>query len=818
MRSIWQDLRFAMRVLIKSPWFTIVAIVTLAVGIGANTAIFSVVNSLILRPLPVKDPGQLVVLGFRQAHGPVLSQASYTEWESIAQQADSPFSSIWGYELSSDGISVNGKAYAMLTHFVTGNYFKSLGIQPAAGRLILPTEGTIPGQDPVIVLSYSFWKGRLGGDPSIVGSKVLVDGRPFTVIGVTPEGFHGLASLLEARAYIPFAMESTLGENAELLTSPKTRNLRVMARLKPGISLEQARSGVGVIAQRLAQKFPDVDKELEIEVHPERLARPDVGSGSPLIAVSTLFLCLAALVLLLACVNVANILLVRGTIRQREMAIRAALGGTRARLIRSLLTESILLALGGGAAGILLGMWFSRLIGSIDLGTSLPIVVDFSFDGRVFAYAFGAALLTGTLVGIAPAIRASRCDLNTVLHQAGRTVAVGRHRLRSALVIVQVAGSLMLLVIAGLFTRSMAKAQKMDLGFDPTHVLNLTMDPNTIGYRETQGRLFFQQLLDQVRATPGVESASLAYTVPMGYYNSVSTLQIDGYVPAVNQPGPASLNNMVTPTYFKTMSIPVLSGRDFTDTDREDTQYVAIINETMAKKFWANQNPLGRHFYRNGKLNQPIEVIGVAKDSFTNLFSSTMQPFFYLPLSQDYVSLVTLQVRTTQAPEAMIAPLQKQIALLAPGLPVFNVQTMSEGLYTLAGFLIFQIGAGLAAALGVLGLLLAVVGVYGVVSYVTAQRTHEIGIRTALGAQRADVLKMVLRHGLVIVGMGIGVGVVAATAAGRLVRNFLVGVGPTDPLTYVTVSLALVLIAWFACWIPARRATRVDPLEALRYE
>jgi putative ABC transport system permease protein len=446
------------------------------------------------------------------------------------------------------------------------------------------------------------------------------------------------------------------------------------------------------------------------------------------------------------------------------------------------------------------------------------VLIDFSFDGRVFAYAFGVALLAGTLVGIVPALRASRCDLNEVLHQAGRSVAVGRHRLRSALVIAQVAGSLMLLVVAGLFTRSMAKAQKMDLGFDPTHVLNLSMDPNTIGYRETQGRLFFQQLLDQVRATPGVESASLAFSVPMGYYNSVSTLQIEGYVPSANQPGPTSLNNIVTPGYFKTMGIPILRGRDFTDADSENTKYVAIINETVAQRFWPNQNPIGRHFYRNGKLHQSIEVIGVAKDSYTNLFSSTMQPFFYLPLSQDYVSLVTLQVRTTQAPETMIAPLQKQIEALAPGLPVFNVQTMTDGLYTLAGFLIFQIGAGLTAALGLLGLLLAVVGVYGVVSYVTAQRTHEIGIRTALGAQRVDVLKMVLGQGLVIVGLGIGIGVLAAAAAGRVVRNFLVGVSPTDPLTYGVVSFVLVLIASFACWIPARRATRVDPLVALRYE
>ena len=804
--------------LAKNAAFTAMAVVTLAVGIGANTSIFSIVNSLLIRPLPVKDPGQIMVLGFRQENGPPLGQTSYIEMETIASQPDCPFSSMFGYQLGSDGLSVDNKAYPMLTNYVTGNYFEILGLKPVLGRLFLPSEGKVPGADPVIVLGYSFWQTRFAGDPAIVGRKVLVDGHPFTVIGVAPEGFHGLASIIDARAFLPLAMFVTLGDDAQLLTSTRNRNIHVLGRIKPGIRLEQASAAMAVIAQRLAQKFPDVDKGLSIEVFPEPESRPDPIAARQFRAAASLFLALAGLVLLLACINVANLLLVRGTVRRREMAIRAALGGSRARLIRSLLTESVLLGLIAGLAGLFLGELLSGWIASINLGTTLPVLIDFSFDRRVFAYALSAALLTGVVVGIIPALRASRGNLVAILHEASRSVSSGRQRLRSALVVAQVAGSLMLLVVAGLFTRSMQNAQHMKLGFEPSHVLNLSMDPNTVGYNEVQGRLFFKQLLDRVRALPGVESASLAFSVPMGYYNSVSQLDIAGYQPGPGQSAPVSLNNVVSPGYFQTMSIALLRGRDFNDADTENSKPVAIINEAMAQRFWPNQDPIGRQFVRNGRKDRPIEIVGIAKNSFSNLLSGSPQAFFYLPFSQDYISLQTLQVRTAQEPESLAAPLQKLIASAAPTLPVFNVQTMSQGLYTLPGLLIFQVGAGFAAGMGLLGLILAVVGVYGVISFVTAQRTHEIGIRMALGAARADILRMVLRHGIVLVSIGVATGLVLALGAGRVVRNFLIGVGAADPLTYALVSLALISIALLACWIPARRATRVDPLVALRYE
>src|ERR1700692_495274 len=444
MQTFWQDIRFAARMLIKNAGFAAIAVLTLALGIGANTAIFSLVNSLLLRPLPVKNPAQIIVLGFRQEHGPVLSQASYPDWQAISEQKESPFSSVIASELSSDGISLDGKSYSLLTNYVTGNYFEALGLRPALGRLFLPSEGKVPGSDPVIVLGYSFWKVRLGGDPTVVGRKVLVDGHPFTIIGVAPEGFHGLVSIIDTRAFIPYAMKATLGDGPDALTSPRARDLRIVGRIKPGVSLQQARAALSLVARRLSQKYPEVEKDLEIEPYPERRARPDVGAAGPFFAASTLFLSLAALVLLLACANVANILLVRGTVRQREMAIRSALGGSRARLVRSLLTESVLLALIGGVAGMFLGQWFRGLLCSLYIQATLPVVLDFSFDTRVFTYALTAALLTGLVVGIVPAWRASSGDLNVILHQSGRSVAAGHHGLRNALVIAQVAGSLML--------------------------------------------------------------------------------------------------------------------------------------------------------------------------------------------------------------------------------------------------------------------------------------------------------------------------------------------------------------------------------------
>jgi predicted permease len=814
------DIRFGARILRKNPGFTAIAILTLALGVGANSAIFTVVNSMLLRPLAVKDPGQITVLAFQHGPGNSTMSVSYPEYEHIRQQAESPFSDVIGWELGSAGLRVDNKNYALIMNYVPGNFFDVLGIQPAHGRLFFPSEGKTPGADPIVVLGYAFWYARLGADPNIVGSKVMLNGHPFTVAGIAPKDFHGLAPFLDMQAYVPFAMYVTVGGPPDLLTNTKNDNLHLLGRLRQGVTFSQASAALSLEANRLAQQFPETDKNLVVHVFPELRTRPDPESSAGIVLASRLFLALAALVLVLACVNVANLLLVRATTRNREMAIRTAMGGTRARLIRLLLTESVLLALAGGAAGVLLGKWGSHAISSVNLHTTLPLAIDFSFDWRVFTYSFLAALFTGVLVGIVPAVRASRANLMDVLRESGRTVALGRHRFRNSLVTVQIAGSLMLLVVAMLFTRSMAKAQHVDLGFQPEGLVNMTMDPTGIGYTHEQSAQFFDQLIQRVRALPGVNSASIAFAVPMGYYNSVTTLDIDGYQPPPSEGAPMLYDNVVSPGYFQNMRIPVERGRDFTDGDKKDTQAVAVVNEAMARKFWPGRDAIGRHFkMRSDKQQRSIEIVGIARDSRYDDLSGNIAPFLYVPFSQhDTFPLRTLQIRSTGNLDSVISSVQKTIADMAPALPVFNVQTMSEGLNTINGVLTYELGAAVAACMGILGLILAIVGVYGVVSYATNQRTHEIGIRVALGAQSDQIVKLVLKQGLHVVSIGIGIGLLCALAAGRVVGQFLVGVGAADPLTFISVSLILAAVSLFACWIPARRAVRVDPAVALRHD
>jgi predicted permease len=819
MGTLLQDTKYAIRMLMKNRGFTVVAILTLALGIGANTAIFSMMDSFLLRPLPVKDPGQITVLTMQQKHGQLQSQFSIAEYRDVRTQTEDVFSGLFGYMWGMDGLKVNGKPERIMTNYVSGNFFSTLGIKPALGRFILPTEGENPGADPVMVLGYSYWKNHFDGDPSVVGRTGALNGHPVTIVGVAPEGFYGVYPILDAQGYLPLGMATLEGNPADFMTNRGNRNFGVLGRLRSGVNLNQANASLGVVAQRLSQDYPKEDGDLSLQAFPELRSRPNPDPNNTMLLVSGLFLGLAAMVLVLACVNVANILLVRASVREREMAIRAALGAARSRLIRQLLTESILLALAGGVAGILLGWQGSAALGSMNLQTDLPLHLDFAFDWRVFAFAFAAALLTGVIVGLVPAYRASRGNLAAILHEGGRGVVGGKNRLRSALVVAQVGGSLMLLIIAGLFTRSLGAAQRTNLGFDPSRVLIMSMDPQEIAYDESQGREFYKNLLERVRALPGVESASTSSSVPMGYIGSADTLLIDGYQPPPGQPAPFASENAITPGYFETMGISLLRGRLFTTADSENAPYVAIVNEVMAKRFWPGEDPIGRHFELASDSKHSIQVAGIARDSRYNGVTGAIGPYFYIPVAQHYASnsLQMLEVKTAAAPAAMIPAVEHAIGALAPDLPVFDVKTMTQGLNTLNGLMLFQIGAVLAASLGILGLILAIVGVYGVVSFAASQRTHEIGVRMALGARPLDILKMIFGQGLAIVGIGLVVGWVAAFAAGRVAGGFLT-VSATDPVTYLAVSGALTIVALTACYIPARRAMRVDPMVALRYE
>src|SRR6202453_2786988 len=564
MDTLMQDIRYGIRMLLRNPGFLITAVLTLALGIGANTAIFSVVNGLLLRPLPVPEAAQITVLGFQQQKGNVLVQFSEPTYRDIRSQSSAVFSHVFAYQISLDGLSVDGKADRILTNYVSDNSSTGLRIKPQARRFILPTEAETAGAARVMVLSYAYWKTRFGGDPGIVGRQVSVDGHPLTIIGIAPKGFMGVTPFVTAEGYLPLGMLGMTGVPPDIATDRQVRNLNIRARMRGGTTLAQAQASLAVIGQRLAQEYPQAEKDLNLQVFAELRARPPPDPQNTLLIIGTLFLCLAALVLLLACVNVANLLLVRAAARGREMAIRSALGAARFRLIRQLLVESVLLALLGGVAGLFLGYWGGSALTSINVQTDLPVNFGFSFDWRVFAYASLAALLTGVLVGVMPALRASRGNLSAILHEGGRGVVGGKNRLRSTLVAAQV---------AGLFARSLGKAQQVSLGFDPDHVVNFVMDPLEIGYNQAQTHDFYQNLLARLRSLPGVVSASTASSAPMGYFNNFDPIAVEGYQPPPDQPAPASTYNLISTDYLQTMQIPLLRGRTFTAADDEHSQY-----------------------------------------------------------------------------------------------------------------------------------------------------------------------------------------------------------------------------------------------------
>ena len=820
MNNLIQDVRYGLRMLAKSPGFTVAAILTLALGIGANATIFSMVNTLLLRPLPVKDPGQIQDLFPQQKNDTPLVQFSIPNFRDIRSQSTGVYSDVIAHTYGIDGLAVNGKSDRVVTEYVSGNFFSMFGLKPALGRLLLPSEGETPMADPVIVLSYSYWKTRFGGSLGVVGKQVSVDGRSMTVVGVAPEGFTGLNPFVSIQGYMPLAMMPIAGYPADIVSNRQNRTVFVMARLEQGATIKKAQAELDLIGRRLSEQYPSENKDLKIQAFPEVRGRIGPDPKNRTLVASVLFQGLATLVLLLACANVANLLLVRATIREREMAIRAALGAERSRLISQLLTESVMLALAGGLGGLLLGKIGAWSIGSIPLGLDIATQPRFSFDWRVFTFGIAAALVTGIIVGIVPAVRASRGNLAQVLHEGGRTVAGGKQRLRNALVAIEVSASLMLLIVAGLFTRSLKATERVnDLGFDTDHVVNFSMDPNEIGYNAEKSRQFYKSLLSRVRELPGVASASIASSIPMGLYGNQDSILIEGYEPPPGKPALFMTYNAVSQDFLKTLGIPLLRGRAFTERDDQNAAYVAIVSEAMAKEYWPNQDPIGHHLRLGSEASHSIEVVGIAKNARFQGLTGPVQPYLLVPVWQHMATntLETLQIRTVAAPEAMIPAAERVLGDMAPELPVFDVKTMKEGLNTLAGLLFYKIGAVLAAVFGVLGLTLAIVGVYGVISYAASQKTHEIGIRMALGAQPEDILKLILRQGLVIVAVGLGLGVMAALAVGRVVGNFLT-VSPMDPVTYLTVSALLMIVALVACYVPARRAMQVDPMVALRYE
>ena len=819
MDTLWQDVRQGLRIILKSPGFTAAVALTLGLGIGANAAVFSIVNTLLLRPLPVSDPGNLYVLTIVHQDNEQPHNLSWPDYEDYRTRT-AVFSDLTAYSIDFAALSADNHADRVAVMYVTGNYFTMLGISPAYGRLILPTEGQRFGADPVIVLGHAYWRKRFNGDPSIVGRTVLVNARPFTVIGIVPERFTGTYALVEFDAYVPHGMFTPESAYKERLTRRDNHELRVLARLKAGVTPPQAQAAVDVLARQLEQQYPDTNKTVRARLIAERLARPEPNASDSNPYVAGVFLLLVGLVLLVACVNVVNLLMVRATVRQRELAVRAALGAGRKRLVRQLLTESLLLAVAGGVTGAALGRWLSGLITRIPFPADIPIRFDLSFDWRVFAYIAAVALGTGIIVGLLPALRASRTDLNEVLREGGRGLAEGstRHRLRSILVVGQVAVSLVVLVAAALFVRSVQRAQAVDLGFRHDHVLNLAMDVSQLGYDEPRGRAFYRDLESRVATLPRVETASYAYSVPFGYYNSAEYVEAEGQPVPKEQRRPSAGYNTVGAAYFRTMRIPIVKGREFTPQDDEKGRRVAIVNEYMAARFWPNQDAIGKRFRMSGEQKDWLEVVGVSKQGkYTYIFEDPGM-YFFVPIEQHYRPLRALQLRVAGDPEALAPLVQKEVRAINPDLPVYDVRSMRRTMDGGNGFFLLHMGALFGGGLGALGLVLALVGIYGVVSYTASQRTQEIGVRMALGARPRDILRLVVGHGLLLVGAGIVIGLVAALGVSRLLNSLLFGISAADPLTFIAVPAILGSMAVLASYIPAFRATKIDPMRALRQE
>ena len=820
LEHLTQDVRFGFRILNKNLGVTFVIVLTLALGVGANTAIFGLVNGILLQRLPVPAPEQIAALVIQSGESSLgalgFSYPQFVEFREQTAPICEVFGSATAWRLN---FTAEGHSDTLTIGGVSSNYFSALGVKPALGRLVLPGEGEHPGEPAVLVLSYAFWQRRFGGDPQVIGKQVRVGGKPATIVGVMEKEFRGQFSVFEMDAYAPLSTVFEESSASNFWTSRDIHLMLVLGRLRPGVILAQAQSRFDVVSRRLAAQYAVTDKDLKVRVMDERLSRPIPYANNAFIVFSGLFVILGALVLLLACTNIANILMARASVRQREMAIRAALGGARSRLLRQMLTETMLTTLLGGIAGVTLGASLSYLASSTHL-SNIPIRLGFGFDWRVFVYALVAVIFTPISAGLSPALRATRADVNTVLHQGGRADAGGkaRHKVRGDLMAAQVAGSLTLLIVAGLFVRSLRAVERMDIGFDPNQLLNVTLDPSLDNYTRIQTNEFYRSLETKVRALPGIQSVSLAASVPMGNTLGNQSVYVEGRPVPSGQRAPGAFFNDVDPPYFDTLRIRIILGRAFTDADSETAPLVTIINETMARHFWPGEDPIGKRFSLISDAGPFVEIVGVARDGKYRILAEDPQPYFYVPLTQHFTAQRTLQIRSSMPPELLAPLVQHEIQALDASVPIEEIQTMKESLGGTLGYFIFRLGASLAAAMGLLGLLLAIVGVYGVVSYAATQRTQELGVRMALGASPRQILALLLRQGAQLVAAGLLFGLVGAWALTRAMSHMLVGVSPSDPLTYLSVAALLSFITLLACWIPARRAMRIDPMVALRYE
>jgi putative ABC transport system permease protein len=810
--TLLKDISYGARMMLKKPGFTAVAVMALALGIGANSSIFSVVNAVLLRPLPFEEPDGLVIVNETVRRETIeIRPASYPDFIDWRNQNQS-FEDIAAFDTPSFSLTGIDEPERIPGEIVSASYFPLLGIQPKIGRIFLAEEDSTPDANPVAVVSYKLWQRRFGSDPGLVGKTVKINERDFTVIGIMPDGFEGVSGGREI--WIPMMMISTFSSPPGNINKRGSRWHSVIARLKPGVTIKQAQADMDAIASHLEQEYQGTNKDRGVQL----VGAHEAAVGNMRLTLMVL-LGAVALVLLIACANVANLLLARATVRQKEVAIRTALGASRGRLVRQMLTESVLLSLVGGGLGLLLAVWGVYFIIAF-VGDQIPTYIKPDIDNRVLMFTLLVSLLTGIVFGLAPALQASKPWLNELLKEGSRgsTGGARRHRIRRALVVTEVALTLMLLIVAGLMLRSLQRLQAFNPGFEADNVMTVRIDlPRS--YTAQQAASFQQQLIERIEGVPGAQSVGLASDVPLDGNTSATMLPIEGLAPPDDDI--RVYVHTISPNFLAALGIPLLRGREFDVQDNEQTPRAIIIGDSMARRLWPDEDPIGKRVSttrdKNGSRiwDHVVGVVGDVKYR-TLLRDQNKDPDIYLPLSQNPGRALALAVRTQSDPSGLVSAIRGQVQSLDPNLPVFNVATMQERMKNdTARTRFFTLLLGVFACAATL---LAVVGIYGVMAYSVTQRTHEIGIRMALGARRQDVLKLVVGEGMALVGIGVGIGLVVALAATRVLESQLYSISATDPLTFSLVSLLLAGVALGASYVPARRATKVDPMVALRYE
>jgi putative ABC transport system permease protein len=807
-----KDIQYALRQLFKHRAFSLIAILALALGIGANTAIFSVVNAVLLQPLPYRAPDELVwIWGTNPLNDIPKENASYPDYVDWRQQAQS-FQAMGGFAQTSPILtSGEGEPERLPGAFVIGDFFNVLGVEPALGRKFLPEENDA-GKNRIVILSHALWQRRFGGDGKIIGQQITIGGNPHTIVGVMPAGFQDPIP----NASKPVQMWLPLPVSDSMRNSRRGDFLDVIARLKPGAKLEMARAEMKGIAGRLEQQFPDTNTQWGVIVQP--LHETLTGDVRPALLI---LLSAVAFLLLIACANVANLLLARASSRQREIAIRAALGASRGRVVRQLLTENIVLSLCGGVLGLLIAWWGIQALLALSPG-NIPRLASIAIDRTVLVFTLGVSLVTGLLFGLVPAFTASRPDLNNTLKEGGRSSAegAGGRRLRNALAVAEIALSLVLLVGAGLLIRSFIRLQEVRPGFNPQHLLCLDLSLPSAKYNENQEAVsFFDQLLASLAQQPGIQSAAVAAGLPLGGGADFLAFSVEGRVLARTDRTPDAEARVVSPDYFKTMQIPLRSGRFLSDRDVPGQPDAVVVSETLVKKYFPGQDPIGKRLTFGDPQAKDAEwytVVGVVGD--VRGVSLNEEPYgqLYTSYRQNPRRALTLVVQTAGEPTTMLGAVRERIWALDRQQPLYNVRTAEQVLEKSIARPRFNML--LITILASVALVLAAVGIYGVISYSVTQRTHEIGIRMALGASAADVLKLVVGQGMLLAGIGVILGLVAAFGVTRIMATLLFGVTATDPVTYFGLALLLSLIALVACYVPARRATKVNPVNALRAE